>query len=345
MSGELKTLLEVGSFSVQEVIAKLEVFDYSLLKHEQSNIRKTALMCLFASLTSIDHYGDSSIPSEAEKSAQRCIDAPLILKDDLVYLSVNSGENGLYHLHTSVSRLLRTNKSLLKNQLLAFQVEKIPKGSSIFAINKDRIKSLRGLDMRLDEIPDPLVTDTFCHVGQFLAKFGNFRYQRVGAGEEDLPSCSSSEDEEPNPITSQLDSPINLRMEQSCAKIRDLLFFFQKKNSIKVEKVPRNAHLNQHSGLGKTLNTEALLSRSEVQSKKQIMLLGSKQFVIRTFSRASQKPSIVVGTKHSHKESSSLSVTTKNPVSSVISSTIPQSKRAIYIQTKKVVKPSIGGIF
>ena len=190
MMKDLRSLLQNDVTPVSAVVDMLSGFNYKLLINSEVKVRKTALVKLFTILSLISK-GDGKIVA-VPPSQLRNLDVPLVIVEDIIYLAIESANDILFKTHSTLFKSISGNANLFKTQLFVFQKKGEGKEKALFGVNKEKLLSIQDLESNLEDIPDPLKTVSLCSNGKILAGAANFRFLRVGGGEEDVPSCSTS---------------------------------------------------------------------------------------------------------------------------------------------------------
>lgn len=98
----------------------LKQFDFGLLTHAEVKIRKAALLTLFVILKAA-----VSRPADAKTvtvSDNQPLLAPLIIKDDIVYLAANSGDNGLTRFHLMMTKTSKRQPLFMDRHIFAYHM-------------------------------------------------------------------------------------------------------------------------------------------------------------------------------------------------------------------------------
>ena len=182
------------------VLQTLLNFDFTKLIKGDMKTKKRSLLDLFT-LLNADVF---SAPASGTNSPrmQLEMDAPLIIKDDIIYLAINSGENSIFKLHLLVSKKFKTKSSLLDSLLMTFVPLDYKEDHTFLTIKKESYAREKDIERRVYELPDPEKSIVFCSWGSAASNLIKFRFCVIGDREEDLPSCSSSDNDEDLSIAS-----------------------------------------------------------------------------------------------------------------------------------------------
>ena len=152
MSSNIKEIFAKScGITASEAVSRLRQFDFANLNHPTESTRKVSLISLFAILSSVDL--NQGIAGDAQERVVEEFDAPLIIKDDIIYLAINSGDSGLSKCHAAIASAIKRKTGLLADHVLAFQPVDLENGSSsVFSITKQKITDIKNLEDKLKEI-------------------------------------------------------------------------------------------------------------------------------------------------------------------------------------------------
>jgi hypothetical protein len=159
-------------------------FDYGLLKHALVDVRKAAMLSFFVLLKASIH----KVPKEDSKVS---LVAPLMIKDDILYLALDSGDNGLTRFHLNLKSTLRQMPGYLDQIVFAY-CDNYSRDGLLLGVESFTAGARVSLTKCFDSLPDPAVSRVFCRVNHQLKTQLCLQYMRVGGGEEELPSSTSS---------------------------------------------------------------------------------------------------------------------------------------------------------
>ena len=187
----------------------LAMFDFSLLKHREVSIRKAALLSIFVLIkasTDIRDHRYSSI----------LLRAPLVLKDGLIHLAIDSWDAGHSAFHDSIVATTKLHPGFLGNNLFGYYEINSISGlvQGVEALNKGKRLVLTKC---LDYLPDPDTCRIFCTVTSYWQTAVVLEYMRIGGFQLELALCSSiksSDSESCLSLDSLVDDLVNKTMNQ-----------------------------------------------------------------------------------------------------------------------------------
>lgn len=162
----------------------LRTLDYALLTDGEVSIRKAALLSLFILVK-------ASMAKPPQSKLLHPLHAPLIIKNDLIYLAVASGDEGLVKFHTMLKATTKLRPDFLGKNLFGYHQINSNSGSMLGVEATKKGKYLV-LTECLDLIPDPATCRVFCKMTPRWQTDVGLAYMRAGGGSEEVPTCSSS---------------------------------------------------------------------------------------------------------------------------------------------------------
>ena len=135
---------------------QLEMFDFSLLKNREVSVRKAALLSIFMLIKASTDVTD-------HRYSIILLRAPLVLKDGLIHLAIDSWDAGHSAFHDSIAATTKLQPGFLGNNLFRYYEINSISGlvQGVEALKKGRRLVLTKC---LDYLPDPHTCRIFCTV-------------------------------------------------------------------------------------------------------------------------------------------------------------------------------------
>lgn len=171
----------------------IDDFDYRLLTSDDSRLRRSAVLWL-ALLVGRPRLGKHLIDSQSKIG--RSVRLPFVFKDSMmVYQRSTDGDSRQQQ--TTTANILKGGRQNLFDRYLVVKFSGVP-GKETFkgCVELSRLsQSSKDLQDLAAEMPDPATDQIAMWLHPLWSKTCKFEYIRVGGGEEELPSCSTSSSE------------------------------------------------------------------------------------------------------------------------------------------------------
>lgn len=187
-------------FSDEDLEATLGVlrsFEFHLLKNHDLKTRKKALLCLFLLLgrPRLPCFASRTLKGSAKANLMKnkpAIFLPAIQREDRIFLMLGSitEEDILFQL--DASKTIRPASLMLVSHLFVYCQDPSTITATTGAAEISMLTGESSCDAFTAQVPDPLKVKVFAPLSPAWTGIANFSYMRIGGGEEDLPSCSTS---------------------------------------------------------------------------------------------------------------------------------------------------------
>lgn len=248
----------------------LKSFDYNLLKNPDLSVRKKALFCFFLLIGRPRlPLPAAHLPKLGSKSklfgAKPVTMVPALIKEDKLFFMPGfiTEEDSTFQFE--VVRSIKSTSLMMGGHLFAYCTPGLSVSSSIGAIDLGMLKADLKLENLITSLPDPLKVRVFASYSKDWNRITDLIYVRVGGGEEDLPSCSTS--------CSQLS-------ESSVDSLAE-----QKKVKLRISTLQTKASLSDHGHveiLPKCPTTKDLVERSKAEFHVPKIVVGQKSETCQT---------------------------------------------------------------
>ena len=173
-------------------------FDYRLLTNTDKDLRKTALLCISMLIARprlcILPPGKPFGSSKKIKTESKFVTLPFVERDSVLFYQPLGSCDEDCSLQLDVCRKLKSSNNTILEKCLIAYISKQKSSTMIRGcVPLTQLKeSSYNLKSILDNIPDPMMDRLMLYVDPSWTSALQFRYLRIGGGEENLPSCSTS---------------------------------------------------------------------------------------------------------------------------------------------------------